>query len=169
MKTDRTQTADRNGKREKRIRFAGLVILTVAVIAAVLITMFAVRSCNEKVYLDIGQSYDVGKASVTVTDVYIERMAKTELVYAVVTVKVEAEKDFTLDTDDFRLDDVPAMTLSLSSVGTVSTGKTEVAAGETKDVKVAFCVPRSMKVSDLTYKKAVIRLGSMIENDNNLS
>ncbi len=169
MKAEKTKTADRDGKREKRIRFAGLVILTVAVIAAVLITMFAVRSCSEREYLDIGQPYDVGKATVTVTDVYIERMATTETVYAVITVKIEAEKDFTMNTDDFRLDDVSAMTVTLPSAGTVTTGKTEVAAGETKDVKVAFCVPRSMKVSSLTYKKAVFRLGSMIENDNNLS
>lgn len=156
-------------KKRKRLRFLGLIGLTVAVIAAVVITVFAVRSCEETFTLEIGQPYDAGKATVTVTDIGIKRLASKEQVYAIITLKVEAEKDFTLDPYDFELDGTAPMSYSDADGVETTTDETKVSAGQTVQVRIAFLVPRSMKVSFLTYKKAVIRLGSMIENDNNLS
>lgn len=163
------QAALQAEKKKKRLRFAGLVILTVLVVAAVIISALVVKSCEEKVNLDLGQPYDAGKATVTVSDLSVIRIADSDNVYAIVTVKVEAEKDFTLDPSEFALDGAQPMSLSLADGTVVTTEKTEIGAGQTKDVKIAFMTERSMSVSFLTYKKAVIRLGSMIENDNNLS
>lgn len=147
----------------KRLRFAGLVALTVLVIAAVVITALAVRSCDEKVNLDIGQPYDAGKATVTVTDVYVKGTGLSD-VYAIITLKVDAVKDFTLDPYDFELDGAAPMKLRLPDDEYIDVGKTYVEAGKSEEVKIAFMVPSSMSVSFLTYKKAVIRLGSMIAN-----
>lgn len=169
MRSEKNLTAEQTEKRNKRLRFAGLIVLTVLVVVAVVVTALVVKSCTEKVSLDIGQPYDAGKASVTVTDVEITRLHSTEQVYAVVTVKVAAEKDFTLDPGDFEIDGVAAIELVLPDDTIVSADAQKIAAGETAEVKIAFLVPRSMKVSFLTYKNAEIRLGSMIENDNNLS
>lgn len=163
------QAALQAEKKKKRLRFAGLVILTILVVAAVIITALSVKSCEEKINLDLGQPYDAGKATVTVSDLSVKSIADSEMVYAIVTVKVETEKDFTLDPSDFALDGTPPMNLKLADGTEVTTEKTEIVAGQTKDVKIAFMVKRSMAVSFLTYKKAVIRLGSMTENDNNLS
>ncbi len=168
MNSDK-QAALQAEKKKKRLRFAGLVILTVLVIAAVIITALAVRSCEETVNLDIGQPYDAGKATVTVTDVSVQGIADTGNVYAVITVEVAAEKDFTLDPYDFELDGISPTDTGISGDSTITTGKTEIGAGETKEIKLAFMTERSMAVSFLTYKRAEIRLGSMIENDNNLS
>ncbi len=168
MKSEQRSAAELAVKKKKRLRFAGLVVLTVLVIAAVIITALCVKSCEEKVNLDIGQPYDAGKAVVTVKDIKIERLAAMENVYAIITLEVQAEKDFTLDPFDFELDGVSPLTLRTSDDTTIDTEKKEIAAGTTEEVKLAFFVPRSMNVSFLTYKKAVIRLGSMIESENNL-
>lgn len=156
-------------KKKKRLRFAGLVVLTVLVIAAVIITALAVRSCEERVNLDLGQPYDAGKATVTVSDVSVKRIGETEKVYAIITIRVAAEKEFTFDPYDFELDGISPMKLKLADDGEITTDKTVVGAGEIEEIKLAFMTERSMAVSFLTYKKAVIRLGSMTENDNNLS
>ena len=169
MRSEKNLTSEQIDKRNKRLRFAGLILLTVLVVVAVVVTALVVKSCNEKVSLDIGQPYDAGKATVTVTGVAIKRMAATEQVYAIITLRVDAEKDFVLDPGDFELDGVPPMGLGLPDGTDLDTEEKEIAAGATEQVEIAFLVPRSMKVSFLTYKKAEIRLGSMIENDNNLS
>lgn len=169
MRSEKNLTSEQIDKRNKRLRFAGLILLTVLVVVAVVVTALVVKSCNEKVSLDIGQPYDAGKATVTVSGVAIKRMAATEQVYAIITLRVEAEKDFVLDPGDFELDGVPPMGLGLPDGTDLDTEEKEIAAGATEQVEIAFLVPRSMKVSFLTYKKAEIRLGSMIENDNNLS
>ena len=169
MRSEKNLTAEQTEKRNKRLRFAGLIVLTVLVVVAVVVTALVVKSCTEKVTLDIGQPYDAGKATVTVTGVEIKRVAVTEQVYAIITLKVEAEKDFTLDPEDFELDGVSPMGLGLPDGTNLDTEEKEIAAGATEQVEIALLVPRSMKVSFLTYKKAEIRLGSMIENDNNLS
>ena len=168
MNSDK-DAALRAEKKMKRLRFAGLVILTVLVIAAVIITSLTVRSCEEKVNIDLGQPYDAGKATVTVSDVSVTRIADTERVNAVITVRIEAEKEFTVDPFDFELDGISPTGLTLADDNAITIEKTVVGAGETKEIKLAFTTARSMAVSFLTYKKAVIRLGSMIENDNNLS
>ena len=111
MKSEQRSAAELAVKKKKRLRFAGLVVLTVLVIAAVIITALCVKSCEEKVNLDIGQPYDAGKAVVTVKDIKIERLAAMENVYAIITLEVQAEKDFTLDPFDFELDGVSPLTL----------------------------------------------------------
>ena len=172
MKSEKT-VSEVTDKKGKRLRFAGLVLLTVLVIAAALLTVFIAKSCDEKVQLDMGQSYDAGKAVLTVTGLEIKRVGTTQQVYVIVTVKTEAKKDFTFNPYDFSIDDVSPMFLRYTDdnggKSEINTDETVVAAGETAEIKIAFMVPRSMKESFLTYKKAVIRLGSMIENDNNLS
>lgn len=169
MNSEDKISAEKAEKKKKRLRFAGLVALTVLVVVAVIVAALIAKSCTEKVSLDIGQPYDAGKATVTVTDVTVKRIATTEQVYAIVTLKVEADKDFVLDPYDFELDGVSPMRLTDADDNVISTAETKVAAGQTAEVSIAFLVPRSMKVSILSYKKAEIRLGSMIENDNNLS
>lgn len=172
MKSEKSVSAATE-KNKKRLRFAGLIVLTVLVIAAVLLTVFLAKSCDEKVQLDMGQPYDAGKAVLTVTGLEIKRVGTTQQVYAIVTVKAEAKKDFTFNPYDFSIDEASPMFLRYADDNgekyEINTDETVVAAGETAEKKIAFMVPRSMKVSFLTYKKAVIRLGSMIENDNNLS
>lgn len=169
MKSDKKNTSLQSEKKNKRLRFAGLIILTVLVVVAVVVTALVAKSCTEKVSIDIGQPYDAGKATVTVIDTEIKRLAVTEQVYAIITLKVEANKDFTLDPHDFALDGMSPMSYSGADGAEATTDETKVSAGQTAQVRIAFLVPRSMKVSFLTYKKAEIRLGSMIENDNNLS
>lgn len=165
MRSEKTMTpSQREEKKKKRLRFAGLVILTILVVAVTVATVFIAQSCNATVDLDIGQPYDAGRATVTVANVEVKRAGVLEQVYAIITLKVQAEKDFTLDPNDFELDGVSPMKLGTSDGTYIDTAETEISAGTTEQVKIAFMVPRSMKVSFLTYKKAVIRIGSMIEN-----
>lgn len=171
MGSDKQTDALKDEKKKKRLRFAGLVALTVAVIIAAVAAGLIARSCEATQNLDIGQTYDDGKAGITVSDIYIKRAGTTEYAYAIITVRIDAEKDYTLDPLDFELDGTTPMSLSFEGEdGKISTDleKIQVAAGTSAEKVIGFMMPYSMKVSELTYKKAVIRVGSMTESENNL-
>ena len=157
------QTAE---KRDKRLRFAGLVILTLLVIAGVIITMFAVRSCEqEMVVLDIGQEYDAGGAIVTVTGIMTADTKITDKAAVFVSVNIVASESFVFDPYEVKADDSSPMEYSAEIDGkeyVSTTSKRTFAAGESGDVILCFLMTRSMSLSKLTYRTAEVRLGSII-------
>ena len=142
------QERERNKKR--RVRTAVTIAFTLAVIGAVIAIMFAVDSCEQKIHLDMGQTYEDGDVRLTPTDmdVFIEG----ETLYVFFTLEGRG-----VGIDDLRLDG--SCVVSDDSVAakygfTLFDGEELDGTGT-----VMFAVEQKGHERELTYRKAVFRVG----------
>lgn len=161
-----TQDKQTRSKRWKRLRVAGLIGLTLIVVAAVALTVWAVnRSSVEPVWGNIGERievldlYAIRVADVRFEDVYADAddLSGSDRVYCVVDLELEASdrvvqiKDTAFSIGDAHCD---------CADGQWQDGTLRIDAGQTTRTQLAWIVERdSMTQLVLRVRHVSVRLG----------
>ena len=139
-------------KKKRRTRTLITIALTVAAIGVVIGIMFAVDSCEQKIYLDMGQTYEEGDRSLTPTDMKVFRGSETLYVFLTLEGGGVSIDELALDGEAVSDDTAAAERYGFTLFRGEELNGTGV---------VMFAVKESGKESELTYRKAVFRVGRL--------
>ena len=137
-------------KKKRRVRTAVTIAFTLVVIGVVIGIMFAVDSCEQKTYLDMGQTYEDGDRRLTPTDMDVFLEGETLYVF------------FTLEGSGVAIDDLKLDGCEVVHERSVAEkyGFTLFDGEELNGVGVVmFAVEQKGYERELTYRKAVFRVG----------